>query len=116
MSAAGVPARRVPTMADVAERAGVSTMTVSRALRDGGVVSVSTRQRVMQAVDELGYTLDRSAGTLSSKRSGFIAAIVPTINNSNFSDTTQGITDAIEGRACRCCSAIPTMASKRRRA
>ncbi len=98
MSVAGVPARRVPTMADVAERAGVSTMTVSRALRDGGVVSVSTRKRVMQAVDELGYTLDRSAGTLSSKRSGFIAAIVPTINNSNFSDTTQGITDAIEGR------------------
>ena len=98
MSAAVPPARPVPTMADVAVRAGVSTMTVSRALRDDGVVSEVTRRRIMQAVDELGYTLDRSAGTLSSKRSGFIAAIVPTINNSNFSDTTRGITDAIEGR------------------
>ena len=97
MSAAVLPARPVPTMADVAERAGVSTMTVSRALRDGGVVSDATRRRIMQAVDELGYTLDRSAGTLSSKRSGFIAAIVPTINNSNFSDTTRGLTDAVEG-------------------
>ena len=98
MSAAVLPARPVPTMADVAERAGVSTMTVSRALRDGGVVSDATRRRIMQSVDELGYTLDRSAGTLSSKRSGFVAAIVPTINNSNFSDTTRGITDAVEGR------------------
>ena len=98
MSAPVLPGRPVPTMADVARRAGVSTMTVSRALRDGGVVSDATRRRIMQAVDELGYTLDRSAGTLSSKRSGFIAAIVPTINNCNFSDTARGITDAIEDR------------------
>src|SRR5690349_17944220 len=79
----------MPTMADVARRAGVSTMTVSRALKEDGVVSKATRERIMAAIDELGYVLDLSAGALSSKRTGFIAAIVPSINNSNFSDTAR---------------------------
>ncbi|MEO6015432.1 MAG: LacI family DNA-binding transcriptional regulator [Devosia sp.] len=86
-----------PTMADVASRAGVSKMTVSRALRNGGVVSRETRDRILKATEELGYVLDQSAGSLSSKRTGFVAAIVPSINNSNFSDTARGITDALEG-------------------
>jgi LacI family gluconate utilization system Gnt-I transcriptional repressor len=50
----------------------------------------------MDAVDALGYVLDQSAGSLSSRRTGFIAALVPSINNSNFSDTARGITDALE--------------------
>jgi len=86
-----------PTMADVAERAGVSTMTVSRALKKGGPISDETRRRIMAAVDELGYVLDQTAGTLSSKRSGFVATLIPSINNSNFSDTVRGISEAIEG-------------------
>ena len=85
-----------PTMADVAELAGVSTMTVSRALRKGGSISEKTRSKIMSAVNELGYVLDQTAGTLSSKRSGFIAALVPSINNSNFADTARGLTEAIE--------------------
>jgi len=88
---------QMPTMADVARRAGVSTMTVSRALKDGGVVSKATRERILEAIEELGYVLDLSAGGLSSKRTGFVAAIVPSINNSNFSDTARGITDELEG-------------------
>ncbi|WP_018183809.1 LacI family DNA-binding transcriptional regulator [Kaistia granuli] len=84
-------------MADVAERAGVSTMTVSRALKKGSPISDETRRRIMAAVDELGYVLDQTAGTLSSKRSGFIATLIPSVNNSNFSDTVRGITEAIEG-------------------
>lgn len=86
-----------PTMADVARHAGVSTMTVSRALKDGGVVSKATRERILSAIEELGYVLDLSAGGLSSKRTGFVAAIIPSINNSNFSDTARGITDELEG-------------------
>ena len=50
----------------------------------------------MEAVNALGYVLDQSAGSLSSARSGFVAALVPSINNSNFSDTARGITDALE--------------------
>lgn len=86
-----------PTMADVAEHAGVSTMTVSRALKKDGRVSKATRDRILEAVNQLGYVLDQSAGALSSGRTGFVAALVPSINNSNFSDTARGITDGLEG-------------------
>ncbi|WP_035638305.1 LacI family DNA-binding transcriptional regulator [Bradyrhizobium sp. ORS 375] len=83
-------------MAEVAARAGVSTMTVSRALKSDGAVSEETRRKILAAVDELGYVLDLSAGALSSKRTGFVAVLVPSINNSNFSDTARGITEVIE--------------------
>ncbi|WP_307269235.1 LacI family DNA-binding transcriptional regulator [Labrys wisconsinensis] len=83
-------------MADVAEKAGVSAMTVSRALKKGASISEEARRRILAAVDELGYVLDQTAGTLSSKRSGFVAALIPSINNSNFSDTARGLTEAIE--------------------
>ena len=84
-------------MSDVALRAGVSTMTVSRALRDGASIANDTRDRIMKAVEELGYVLDQSAGSLSSKRTGFVAVLVPSINNSNFADTARGLTDAMQG-------------------
>jgi LacI family transcriptional regulator, gluconate utilization system Gnt-I transcriptional repressor len=86
-----------PTMQDVATRAGVSSMTVSRALRDGASIAAETRRKIMAAVEDLGYVLDQSAGSLSSKRTGFVAALIPSINNSNFADTARGLTDALEG-------------------
>jgi LacI family gluconate utilization system Gnt-I transcriptional repressor len=89
-------ARGAPKMTDVAQRAGVSAMTVSRALKADGAVSPKTRQRILKAVEELGYVLDQTAGTLSSKRSGFVAALIPSLNNSNFSDTARGIERALE--------------------
>jgi LacI family transcriptional regulator, gluconate utilization system Gnt-I transcriptional repressor len=87
----------MPTMADVARHAGVSAMSVSRALKDSSQVSKATRERIFKSIDELGYVLDLSAGSLSSKRTGFVAAIIPSINNSNFSDTARGITEGLEG-------------------
>lgn len=81
-------------MADVARAAGVSKMTVSRAL-GGGAVSPATRQRVMAAVDAISYVLDAGAGALSSGRSGFVAALVPTLANSNFADTVRGLSDGL---------------------
>ena len=86
-----------PTMSDVARKAGVSTMTVSRALKNGASIAPETRLRIMQAVDSLGYVLDQSAGGLSSKRTGFVATLIPSINNSNFADTVRGLTDALVG-------------------
>jgi LacI family gluconate utilization system Gnt-I transcriptional repressor len=88
--------RNQPTMADVAARAGVSAMTVSRALGKGGSIAESTRRRIMAAADELGYVFDQAAGTLSSKRSGFIAVLIPAFDNSNFADTTRGLAEAVE--------------------
>ena len=83
-------------MIDVAARAGVSPITVSRAMRTPERVSEETRERIFQAIDDLGYVLDQTAGTLSSNRSGFVAALLPSLNNSNFSETARGLTEAIE--------------------
>jgi LacI family transcriptional regulator, gluconate utilization system Gnt-I transcriptional repressor len=88
-------------MADVAARLGVSKMTVSRALSREGSSTRSTsealRQRILQTCHEMGYVLDQTARTFSSKRSGVVAALVPALNNSNFSDTAHGLTAALEG-------------------
>jgi LacI family gluconate utilization system Gnt-I transcriptional repressor len=82
-------------MADVARQAGVSKMTVSRVLA-GHSVAADTRARVLGVIDAMGYVPDRSAHALSTGRSGFAAALVPTINNSNFADTARGLTDALK--------------------
>jgi len=83
-------------MADVARKAGVSAMTVSRALKDDQSVSAKTRTRIMKVIEELGYVLDLSAGALSSKRTGFVSVLIPSINNSNFSETMHAISSVME--------------------
>lgn len=83
------------TMRDVSRLAGVSTMTVSRVLTEPDLVSEETRGRVLRAIDQLGYVPDRMAGSLSSRRSGFIAAILPTLVNANFADTAHGLTEGL---------------------
>ncbi len=94
-----MPARAV-TMADIAARVGVSKMTVSRALRRDGSSprrdAEALRQRIVETCQEMGYVVDLTARTFSSKRSGFVAALIPTLNNSNLSDTAHGITAAVE--------------------
>lgn len=99
--AAAAASARAVTMADVAARVGVSKMTVSRALNraDGNQRSTSEalRQRILKASREMGYVIDQTARTFSSKRSGFVAALIPALNNSNFSDTAHGLTAALEG-------------------
>lgn len=89
-----------PRMADVARLAGVSKMTVSRVLA-GRSVSEKTRKRVEEAIERLGYLPDASAGTLSSGRSEFIVALVPSLNSSNFADTVRGLNDCIQGQGLR---------------
>lgn len=82
-------------MRDVARLAGVSTMTVSRVLTEPDLVAADTRNRILQAIDQLGYVPDRVAGSLSSRRTGFIAAILPTLVNANFADTAHGLTEGL---------------------
>lgn len=84
-----------PTMQDVARRAGVSPMTVSRALKDPDKVARETRERIASVIAELGYVPDRLAGGLSSRRSGLIAALVSTLTNSIFAPTVDGLTEAV---------------------
>jgi len=64
-----------PTSFDVAERAGVSQSTVSRALRGSPGVNAETRARVSAAARELGYVVDRHASSLRLKSSETIALV-----------------------------------------
>jgi LacI family transcriptional regulator, gluconate utilization system Gnt-I transcriptional repressor len=83
-------------MTDVAEAAGVSAMTVSRALKNDGPVSPETRDHVLRIVAQLGYVPDLIAGGLSSKRSGFVAVLVPSLNNPHFADTVGGLAEVLQ--------------------
>lgn len=82
-------------MEDVARHAGVSVITVSRALGHPDKVSEKTRERVSRAIKEIGYVPNRLAGGLASTRSHVIAAIVPYIRHGVFSDILQGISDVL---------------------
>ena len=64
------------TVHDVAARSGVSIATVSRALREPHRVSGDTRDRVLAAIDELGYRPNRAAASLRRGRTGVIALVV----------------------------------------
>lgn len=83
-------------MEDVAQAAGVSRMTVSRALRNDGKVSAQTRARIMKVVNAMNYVPDQSAGSLSTKRSGFVATLVPSLNNLHFAETVQALNEELE--------------------
>ena len=65
-----------PTIKDVAEQAGVSIATVSRALNDKGDVSVQTRERVREVARSVGYSADRAARSLATQKTRLIAVVV----------------------------------------
>ncbi|MBS7739139.1 MAG: LacI family DNA-binding transcriptional regulator [Chelatococcus sp.] len=83
------------TMADVAAAAGVSTQTVSRALRDSSSVSDETLQRIQEAVRNTHYVQNFAASHLASNRSMTVAAIIPAISTSIFAETIQGLSDVL---------------------
>lgn len=94
--AAAVPAAaRRARLADVAEAAGVSTMTVVRVMRDPARVAARTRERVERVLIETGYTPDLTASALASQRTRLVAAIVPVLTNSLIAEIIQGLTDAL---------------------
>jgi LacI family repressor for deo operon, udp, cdd, tsx, nupC, and nupG len=86
----------VATIYDVAKRAGVSPATVSRVLSQSAVVAEPTRQRVMQAVDTLGYAPNSTAKNLRTARTGKLIITVPDISNPFFSQILQGAEDAAQ--------------------
>lgn len=67
--------QRRASLADVAKLAGVSSQTVSRVVRDIGVVADDTRERVLAAVEELSYRPNLAARSLSNRRTGVIHII-----------------------------------------
>ena len=84
-----------PTIADVARRAGVGAITVSRALREPERVSRELREQIDKAVAELGYVLDRNARALASARADIVAVLVPSLTNNVFADVVRGLYDGL---------------------
>ena len=82
------------TIRDVAQRAGVSTMTVSRVLNNSGYVSAEARTRVEAAVSELGYVPNTLGLSLRFKRTKTLALVVTDITNPFFTSMVRGVEDA----------------------
>ncbi len=78
--------KKKPTLQDVATKANVSTATVSRCLNNPDKVRVEVQHKINQAIEELGYVPDGAARALASRRTHTIGVIVPTIDNTIFSE------------------------------
>ncbi len=87
--------KKAPTQADVARLAGVSRPMVSYALNNPSSVSIAddTRQRIMEAVEALGYVPDRVAQSLRTRKTRTIAGIIPDITNPFYPSLQRGIQD-----------------------
>ncbi|QND28831.1 LacI family DNA-binding transcriptional regulator [Sinorhizobium meliloti] len=84
------------TLAEVAEAAGVGESTVSRVLRNHGSFSGKARERVLDAVERLGYVPNRIAGTLASAGSRLVAFVIPSLTNIVFPDVLRGAGAVLE--------------------
>lgn len=78
------------TLDDVALAAGVSRMTVSRALRGDRNVAQELVQRAIQAAERLGYVPDPAARALASSKSSHVAILIPLLSNQLFVDLLEG--------------------------
>jgi LacI family transcriptional regulator len=84
------------TIKDIAEKAGVSYATVSRALNGRPEVGEETRSRIIGIAEELGYQPNAIARSLVNRRSHIIALIVPDVTNPFFADITMAVNEAAD--------------------
>ncbi|QEM80978.1 LacI family DNA-binding transcriptional regulator [Halomonas binhaiensis] len=87
---------RKVTANDVAEKAGVSKWTVSRAYTPGAYISPDSRKRVMKAAEELGYRPNLLARSLTKKRSGIVGLVVDEFTNLNILPVLDEITHQLQ--------------------
>lgn len=82
---------KMPSLKDVAKKAGVSPTTVSRVLNNRGYISEKTRKKVYEAMEELNYQPNEIARALFKKRSYFLGLIIPDISHPFFAEITKYI-------------------------
>ena len=85
----------MPGINEVAELAGVSTATVSRALSGNGHVSPSTRERVKSAALQLGYVVSSNASSLATGRTKNVGVVIPFLNRWFYSSVIEGAERAL---------------------
>ncbi|MFZ5678123.1 MAG: LacI family DNA-binding transcriptional regulator [Pseudomonadota bacterium] len=83
-------------LSDVALRAGVSAVTVSRALRRPEMVSPQLRERIDSAIKDLAYIPNRAASILASSRSSVIGVVVSSLTNGVFADYLRALHDMFQ--------------------
>ena len=88
-------ARKALNMAQLAEQAGVSIATVSRALNGAPGVSDATRVRVRTLADELGYAISPDASRLASGAHGRVAVVTPDVKAWFYAAMLDGIVSAL---------------------
>ncbi|AEX51199.1 LacI family DNA-binding transcriptional regulator [Rahnella aquatilis] len=84
------------TLADVAQLAGVGSMTVSRALRTPEQVSDKLREKIEEAVSQLGYLPNQAASSLASASSNTIAMIVPSLSEAGCAEMFAGLQKVLQ--------------------
>jgi LacI family transcriptional regulator len=84
----------MPTIRDVAERAGVSVGTVSHVLSGSGTVSAVRRERVLAAIRDLDYRLNPIARSLKTRQTKMLGAVVADITNPFYPQLVRGAEDA----------------------
>lgn len=87
--------RPIPTLQDVAARAGVSTATVSRAINFPDQVAPRTRDKVNAAISALGYSPNFGARVMAARRTNTIGAIIPTMENAIFARGLQAFQEEL---------------------
>ena len=83
-----------PRLVDVAKRAGVSIRTVSNVVNDFPYISTTTRERVEQAIAELGYRPNLIARNLARGRTGLVALVVPQVAMPYFASLADSMLEA----------------------
>jgi len=83
------------TLMDVARHCGVSRATVSLVLNDSPLVATKTRDRVRQAMTELGYVYNRAAAALRTQHSDAIGVVLTNITNPYFAEFATGVQDIL---------------------
>lgn len=82
------------TIEDVAQAAGVSRQTVSRAMNDKGEISPETKEHVLKTIQELGYQPNRLAQGMVTQRTKTVGLVMPDITNLFFPEVARGVQDA----------------------
>lgn len=81
------------TIKDIAAKAGVSAVTVSRALNDKPYTKKETKERIIKIANEMGYTPNALAKSLVTRKTNTIGVLIPDILDPFFSEMVQGIAD-----------------------
>lgn len=88
-------ARRAPTESDVAKLAGVSQSAVSRAFTPGASVAESTRKRILESAQSIGYQPNLLARSLATRRSNIVALAISSLENPFYAQVVKELSEQL---------------------